>query len=478
MRAAWRQFRAAEDGLGTIMALFGVMICLVLAGIAVDTGNAWRSREQLQITADVAAHAGAAAIARGGSAQTAISVAVGATELNMPAASYGRILSDPYEDVSALHYDATLNRLARDGPVNAVSVRVQRSRATGNPVGTFLIKLAGIGAWDVAAASAAAVVPTRRCNPADGIYAGGKVTIAGQSAVGADYCLHGQKGVALEGVSLFKKGSGLSMPDLSICGGRCSDLTNPGIEGAMAEANLILADAAAHINRLAAGFTDPNETLPEEDAFFRDRLQDGDLEPLAELGVPVEALRTGDVVTLSPLQVARLHSYPPGLIYHVPCSDAAGGRLTITGYGMGIELRNLALVTDCALDLEATVTLTGALVISTSKDAMQVMNGALAGDPEGKCSPGSATQVFSLADLDLPSTFTASNATFLTPGDIRVAGHPAGAPAPHAGLGLHAGGRIHLAGSHSFSACGAERPAAVPELRVIRQVAPRGPVGL
>lgn len=468
----WHFFLAAEDGLGTIMALFGVMICLVLAGIAVDTGNAWRSREQLQITADVAAHAGAAAIARGGSAQTAISVAVGATELNMPAASYGRILSDPYEDVAALHYDARLNRLARDGPVNAVSVRVQRSRATGNPVGTFLIKLAGIGAWDVAAASAAAVVPTQRCNPADGIYAGGKVTIAGQSAVGADYCLHGQKGVALEGLSVFKKGSGLSMPDLSMCGGRCSDLTNPGIEGAMAETNLILEDAAAHINRLAAGFTNPNETLPEEDAFFRDRPLAQDLEPLAELGVNVEPLRTGDVVTLSPMQVSRARSLPAGLVYHVSCAATPGERLEITGFGMGFTLRDMALVTDCALDLEATVTLTGALAISTSKDTMRVMNGALAGDPEGGCAPGTATQVFSLADLRLPSTFTAANATFLTPGDIHADGTPGGAPAPHAGTAFHAGGRIHLAGSHSFSACGAERPAVVPELRVIRQIAP------
>ena len=378
--------------------------------------------------------------------------------------------------MAALHYDATLNRLAMDGPVNAVSVQVQRSRATGNAVGTFLIKLAGISSWDLGAASAAAVVETRRCNPADGAYAAGEVTISGQAAVGADYCLHGQAGVDLAGLSVFKPGSGLSMPDLVLCDGRCSDLTNPGIEAAMAEANLILADAEAHLRRLAEGFADPKSNLPEKEAFFRNRPRDGDLEPLAEIGVPVKSLDTGDVVRLTPLEVSRLHGYPEGLVYQVSCTGAE--RLEITGYGMGIELRNLVLVTDCAVELEATVTLTGVLLITTSKTPMAVMNGALAGDPEGACAPGSATQVFSLADLDLPSTFAGANATFLTPGDIRVAGTPTGAPAPHAGTGLHAGGDIRLEGSHSFTACGTERPPAVPELRVIRQVAPRAAVGL
>lgn len=75
-----------------------------------------------------------------------------------------------------------------------------------------------------------------------------------------------------------------------------------------------------------------------------------------------------------------------------------------------------------------------------------------------------------LAALRLPSTFTASNAVFLSAGDILIEGHPTGGPAAHAGAAFHAGGAIKLEGSHSFTACDAAPETTMPELKVIRHV--------
>lgn len=461
----WRD----ERGVGTVLALYGLLASLILTGLAIDTANAWRTREQLQVAADAAAHAGAVALARGADPEGARAATVAATELNLPKALHGRVIGDPYEDVRPLHYDAGANRLGADGEVNAVSILVQRSRANGNPVGTLLLKLAGHEYWDVAAGSVAAVVPTRRCNAAEGAYARGTVTLAGEAAVGAGYCLHGQETVEIGGMTSFAPGSGVSMRDLSACGGRCSNLTNPGIEVAMAEANLITPDTAAHIRRLAEGFIDPNGQIPEAGDFFRTRPRAYDLEPLAEVGVYTRPLRTGDVVRLTPMKVGRMRGFPAGLVYYVPCGDGEE-RLELSGYGMGLELKDMVLVTDCALDIEGSVTLTGALVISTAEVPMTAAPGALAGDPGGKCTAGSRTQIFALAPMRITSTIAAANATFVSAGDIVVEARGDGTPATHAGTAFHAHGDIRFEGLRTFAACGEEAPSSVPRLSVIRQI--------
>jgi hypothetical protein len=468
MRALAR-FRDDERGVGTVLALYGLIGSLILVGLAIDTANAWRTREQLQVAADAAAHAGAVALARGADPEGARAATLAATEMNLPAALHGRVIGDPYEDVRPLHYDAGTNRLGAGGEVNAVSILVQRSRATGNPVGTLLLKLAGHPYWDMAAGSVAAVVPTRRCNPAEGAYARGTVTLGGEAAVGAGYCLHGQDAVEIGGTTGFAPGSGLSMRDLAACSGRCGNLTNPGIEGAMAEANLLTPDTAAHIRRLAEGFTDPNRQIAEAGEFFRTRPRAYDLEPLAEVGVYTRPLRTGDVVRLTPMKVGRMRGFPAGLVYHVPCG-AGEERLELSGYGMGLELRDMVLVTDCALEIEGTVTLTGALLISTAEAPMLAAPGALAGDPEGKCAPGSRAQVFTLAPMRITATLAAANATFVSAGDIVVEGRGDGAATAHAGTAFHAAGDIRFDARHAFTACGDEAPSTVPALKVIRQV--------
>ncbi len=53
------RFRDDTSGWSTPLSMTWVVVLLIIAGLAVDTTNAWRHRAMLQVAADAAAHAGA-----------------------------------------------------------------------------------------------------------------------------------------------------------------------------------------------------------------------------------------------------------------------------------------------------------------------------------------------------------------------------------------------------------------------------------
>ena len=516
------RFRQDEDGAGTAFGFFGIVICLMLAGVSVDFTNAWRNGEILRLSADVAAHAGASTLAQDGDRMAALAVATGATELNTPAASYGRVIYDPFEDIEALHYDPDSNMVSPGGVTNAVSVRLQRNARVQNPVPTFLLRLVGRNSWDISVTSVAAVVPTTRCLSGDGIYARHAVTLEGQAVVGADVCIHSQTAVRLSGGSSFDGGSGLSMPDLANCRGGCSETSSPGYGAASAEANLIMSDPSDHIDRLTAGFTDAGVALPEEAAFFAIRPLAEDLSALDELGVDTAELSGGDVIRLDAETFDRARALPAGLVYLVTCPRTGegtgvlsiGGRpLEVPEDGAGAEtaagetggggdelvepvqedaispedemaeegqvLNGVVLVTDCLLQFTDLANIRGSMILSTravSGVALRAEEGARVGDPELQCAPAHQSVIMAKGGMQVPAGFTASNTAFVMDGDITVAGAPSGATAAHRGLSLHASGQVTMNGQHAFTACGTALAGLLPLLNVIKFVIPTDPL--
>ena len=211
----WPRFWANQSGAGTVFSLGLLFIAALFGGLAVDVGNAWRYNELLKTTADVAAHAGAVVLSQGGTPQDARDAALAALDYNMPEARYGRILAFPMQDVRLVHYDAATNLIttgdadaggADNGGANAIAVRVQRSAATGNPVPTMLLRLAGNDAWDLSDESVVALVATQACQPMDGLYARGLLLPGPGSHIGKGYCLHAQERVVPGIGSLFAAG--------------------------------------------------------------------------------------------------------------------------------------------------------------------------------------------------------------------------------------------------------------------------------
>lgn len=486
-----RRFWRDEMGAGTAFSVFLLVTCAALGGIALDFSNAWRHREMLKTTADVAAQAGVIALARGEAALAAQARALAALQFNTPEALYGRIVVDAAQDVVALHYDADANRLSPDGPVNAVSVLVRRTGLLDNAVPTYLLRLVGRRDWEIGGASVAALVPTRRCNAADGIFAAGPVTLALAGSVGAGVCIHSQDRVALPQGGTFRAGAGLSMPDLARCEGLCREALPPGDDRVAFETNLILADPAAFIATAFKAFSDPFVAAPVEQDFFASRPLAADLSALDEVGIDLEGLSTGALVTLSRVQFSRLRAVPAGLIYRVKCAGGnrsgslPGSRpevLEISDGGNGNSLRNLALVTDCALHFTASARVEGALMISTrppgrsagrgTGPAVTAEAGSRFGNPDRRCDAALRSTLMLQGDAALPADFIASNADLVAAGDIVVAAAAASQTIDHRGTGLHVGGEISFASAQSFSACGLDPSGLLPELLVIRHVMP------
>lgn len=503
----WRD----DAGAGSAFGLFGILICLMFAGLSIDFTNAWRHREILRLSADVAAHAGAGVLAAGGSRMAALAVAAGAIELNTPTRSYGRMILDPFEDIQALQYDQGTNMTGPGEAPNAVSVHLQRSARVRNPVPTFLLRLIGQNAWDISVTSVAAVVPTARCVSGDGIYSHDRLVLGGQVSVGDAVCLHAQHGVNVPGQSRFDKGAWLSMPDLADCQGGCSDMSSPGFAAASDEINLVMTPPADLIARLSQGFLDPKVDLPGELAFFGRHPLDKDLSALDELGVDTRNLKTGDVIRLTTEEFDRARGLPAGLVYLVDCTGkgentdvlrlggtppdpamntAPGGSPDGMETGQGalpdemqapndVEaaqaqvLTGMVLITECRLHFTALADIRGALILSTravSGVALTAGADAWAGDPKLTCAGGMQSVIMARGKMQVPAGFTASNVAFVIDGTITVGGAPSGGIARHRGLALHASGPVEMRGKHMFAACGTAAEDLLPALNVIRFV--------
>jgi Flp pilus assembly protein TadG len=540
-------FRRDESGAGTVFSLGLLFLAALFGGLAVDVGNAWRYNELLKTTADVAAHAGAVVLSQGGTSQEARDAALAALDFNMPEARFGRILASPTEDVRPVHYDVGTNRLTGDatddGGVNAIAVTVQRSAASGNPIPTMLLRLAGSDAFDVKDESVVALVATQACGSADGLYAQGLLLPGPGSHIGPGYCLHAQDRVVPGEGSLFESGSGLSMPDLSRCGSNCTDAVSQGAEAAEFEANLIRPDLAGMIRRLRAQMTArpgseghaPSDLSPTAAQFFASRPLPEDLSALDEVGVPIDRLKTGRVVQLSPTAFLRARSLPQGLVYLVLCAPPPGKALpgstvpvpivpggeaesgedrvltlsarvggvvaaeadagTDTGADpanavQGRVFRNLVLISDCQIHLDASARVEGSVILDLRSGSdgggydIIAEPGAQIGDPDHSCDPARRSRILALGSILLPAGVIGTNVGVVAGRDIRIPPPIGAGPMIYGvtGLGMHAGGGISLDVAHDFTACGAKGTEAgvtvndpfSPDLRVLRQVDPAG----
>lgn len=495
----WPRFWRDQSGAGTAFSVFLLVTCAALGGLALDFSNAWRHREVLKTTADVAAQAGVIALAEGEAPEAAQSAALAALDFNTPEAEYGRIVVDAETDVVPLHYDSDSNSLSPEGPINAVSVLVRRTGVLDNAVPTYLLRLVGRRDWEIGGQSVAALVPTRRCNATDGIFAAGAVTLSQPGSVSAGFCIHSQDRVALPQGGNFRTGAGLSMPDLARCEGLCREAVPPGDDRVAFETNLILADPAALIDAVFEAFADPFVASPVEQEFFASRPLAADLSALDEVGVDLDGLTTGTLVTLSLEQFSRLRQVPEGLIYRVKCAGGprSGGQadsqpasqtgnppgsrpgsLEIWDGGNGSVLRNLAVVTDCGLHFAASARVEGALFLSarssgrTSRPAVTADAGARFGNPDRRCDARLRSTLMIKGDAALPADFIASNADLVATGDLRVAAASVAQTTLHRGVGLHVGGDVSFASAQDFSACGLAPSGLLPALLVIRHVMP------
>jgi len=485
---AWRglldRFRSDENGSGTVFSVFGVLICLVLAGSAIDITNAWRNRELMKATADAAAHAGLVALVQGYEKDMVLERAKSVAEINMPYARFGPITfetvnsKEKKEAFALRHYDTRTNSLVSFGAPNAVVVTLERSRRGGNPVPTFLLRLVGFNYWDIAARGVAVAATTKRCNTNDGIFARGKITLASQNKIGAGFCLHSQDAVWLPQNNTFESGSWVSVPNLEECRNKCTDVANPGIRAI--SANMILADLDPYIDSIYSAFTGNDVSNLAKTSFFLSRSLDTDLSAIDEIGIKTEELKTGDIVELSPMQFSRMRELPAGLTYKVTCAQNGSGKNTVLQFGgIGAEfiMEDAALMTNCSINFGDRAKVVGSLIVTTREQnttTISADSGVLAGDPAQTCNTSQRTIIMSKSKLSVPADFTSSNVTLVVGDDVTIAAMPGSSDQVSKGLSIHANGQVQIAAGHTFESCKNKSSNLIPRIQVIRLVTPTG----
>ena len=474
LQRIFNQFYRNQSGAGTVMSLFGLMICLLLGGVAIDSTNAWRNKELLSLTADVAAHAGAVAIAQGADPEDIMDAVMTATEFNMPKDRFGRIIKEAQYDITLQNYDPGTNTFQSTGEPNAVEVTLRRNKLVNNPVPTFLLGLIGQYSWDITARSVATVGNTERCDASEGLFSSNKIVLDGENQIGNNFCIHSQQSVVLNSRNIFEKGSLVSMPDLTNCFDMCNSESNPGIRAQ--EVNLIMPDLGTFIQETENAFNG-HPLTDKAISFFDTKPLSDSLSSLEEVGVTNQDLANpekGMAVSLAKEQFLYLREYPQGLVYLVECTDQEP-LLEIGTEPYAPEMKNIALITNCAIRFGENASIRGSLIVTTSEQpeaTITVDQGASAGDPLNNCDPKQHSVIMSFGKVDIPASFARSNVTFVIAGDVQMSGTPGVELSMHRGTAIHASGSIELSSQHNFQPCTNSADILLPTLRILRHVSP------
>ncbi|MDP3262875.1 MAG: TadG family pilus assembly protein [Tabrizicola sp.] len=486
-------FRASEAGGITTLSLFGVLGCCMIAGVAVDVSNLYRNKEHLTLTADAASFAGIVKLAQTNSTSQAQAAVAAAIEKNMPVKTFGKVTTAT--DVQMVRYDPMTKKVVAGTP-NAVKVTVRRDDSVGNPIKTGLLRLAGFDEFETSVSSVAYYGQPGRCQSSDGIYAKGQVTITSGNWIGPSYCVHSQTAVWLPQQNTFAAGSGVSMPSLAACKGKCVDSANPGIEKAKFEMNLNLPKVADHITAVINGLT--QSPFPLRDQVFANKPRAADLSALTTAKITKNksqenALIRGSVVTLTAAQYNDLMSItngllPSGLVYQVDCRNNGNSPATSISIGGSKNRKNASLasttietvkgvvvIADCSFDVGPYARVDNSVMISTRVSSSSSINseeGAVVGDPAKNCNIDRKVYVLTQSGFSVNSNFTASNVAMISNGNINVAASSGSSTTTHNGTSFHSEGSIQIPANHTFNSCAEDNSLLLPTIKTFKYVMP------
>jgi hypothetical protein len=388
-----RAHRFGLDQAGSIAWPFlWLLVVLAVTGLAIDLGNAWRQQAMLQVTATAAAHAGALGLP---DPDIAAEQATRVARLNLPTASFGEVT--PATLVQTGRWDPQRRQLDTDSTEpDAVRAVALRTRANGNPVPTYLLDLARIDHFDVAAESI-----VQRFVPdclRHGLIANGRVLLSSDNTIPASLCIHGAEGLSPGSGNIFAEGADVSTRHpASLAAGTIALADNPGLAEAL--------HAADHRSRLVRHLTQVIAALGSGTS----------PRPGGQIDAPGEAPVELAAAILDPAEVQQ------GRLHVVSCP--AGERLVIPGP----VLRRAVIVTDCPVHLSADARLHDVTIATTSLSdtAVTADEGAAIGARDD-CAPGGGAQILALGGIALTQPVTLDGAQLAAGRSIALAVLPGG----------------------------------------------------
>lgn len=477
--------------------IFIFLVCAMTAGIAIDGSNALRAKEHLQVTADIAAHAGLVELTKGGDRAAIESAVSDSVESNLPRGIFGGTLGDPSGSVTIGHYSDGQVDTSGASDENAVGVELSFSDSLGSEVRTLVLGVFGFESWNVEAMSVAAMDEFNECAGNDGIYAAGEIKMTSHADIGPGFCIYSKDLVEMSNHNNFQPGARVGMRDLDDCS-KCTDAHNPGVEDARFEANLDLESAAVLIERVMTSLLDTSGDTEPADEFLKEVYLDGDLTPLSDLGYQTNKISKGTIISISGGDFESMDFVPTGLIYAVYCSSpldangalspketgsgsskgkksggSGGGSVKTLSLetGSGSAISDVAIVTDCELDFGRTAEIQNSIVAtsSTSNKSVSANSKARIGSASQVCPSEEKVVIMTMGDLSVPAAMETNNVDFYIAGDAHIASGTS-SQAMRLGTTIYVDGEIHISAQGTWHACGDAPDSLTPTIESIRHV--------
>lgn len=412
-----RSFLRKEDGLITALNLFLLLAVLMLFGLAVDYGNVVQARTKMQVTADSVAHA-ALYTRELNSESQAVSKALELAEGNMPAATYGTVVTS--DDIQFGTWDAASQTFTfSSGSRQAVLVNTRRLNERTNGVSTFLLGLVGLNAWNVVTPS---VFETYY--PAcfrEGLVGDVLVEVQGNNEYEPGFCIHSNGYVSLNSNNVFYPRSVVSMPDQRDISLPSSGFeSNPGLTEALRDASYQLR-ILNRITDIIAGVQ--NMSSP----YMPDYITSD---------IPIKL--NGNTIRQEDLIEGRVHVR----------SCNGNGQINIESK---LLLSKVVLIINCKVKFQSGAVLEDSILISTSSDS-RAFNSA-AGFQVGRndhCAEGGGAQLVTLGGMDFPANLQVFGGQLLALGDIEFTANANGIE----GAAMVAGGTVSGTSNMRMGFCG------------------------
>lgn len=410
------QFKSDEEGGMSTLGLFMCLSSCAIGAIALDVTHLFAARTQLQVAADLAAHA-ALYNRETNNEQVSASAAINAVEIGMPTENFGEVLSE--ENIEFGYYDWDNREFVPDAmDHSAVRVVTGQLIDEGNPVESFLFRTIGIKDWDVQATSVYATY--RPSCFREGFVADGIVDLQSRNGFTSGFCVHSNSHVSLNQNNFFEPGTVVSMPDPNMVDlPRSGFERNEGLEAALRE--------GAYRMRI----------LNQIDEIF-----DG-VQTYGSEWVP-DYIAAAGVINMSNVRNLDPSDLTPNRIHYINCR---GNKLSLDPG----TYSNAVIVSPCPITFGNGAILEDA-VLATTDNSFKSITGS-SGVQIGRdddCAEGGGAQILTLGGVDFPADLQMYNGQIIAVGDIAFAANADGIK----GASMIAGGEISGTSNMEMGFCG------------------------
>jgi len=383
--ARLRRLPREERGVTGVFNLFLTLACCMVGAIALDINHLFAARNQLQTSADLAAHAALYTRRYGlyenrGSGShyyrmteaNAEAAAIAAVNLGMPD-PYGTVVTPADILIGRLNLATGQVYVDPNEPDAAEAAVVFTHRTGTDPVGTFLFRIIGLKSMNVRAASVFALGPGE-CDREEGIFSMTGIRIRSGNTFYPGFCI-GAPEFEVQNGNEFRPGVTTTIPtlaDLDLSGADV-DKHNPGLMDSL-EFDRI--DLSTTMNLIRNNNTSL-ATHWQQHAYAYSLLAPGAW--TTNVGVSRDAvpltrdLTHGDETVFTPATLDQ------NTIHHIRCTQTneSQRQIVLRGTNATSLFRNMVIVTNCMVKLDGAIHLQNVVLSSSftsnaNRDAINI----------------------------------------------------------------------------------------------------------